>query len=212
MVIDSEMPITRHQVSAKKAEAIRSAVRCVTTMASENELVRLAGPDDADIFYALLNDPAVYAPIYTLPHPLTPQSIRAFIVRHMQEQTKGEGLLFLNFDASGQLGGYTDVCIWPHWAVGELGGAIRADRQGKGRGTEGAHLSFDWMFKTLGLDLICETASLQNHRTARMLDNLGFERKGQVISHRDDGTTRLSLVWEVTKEEWNLRHGANLMP
>lgn len=58
----------------------------------------------------------------------------------------------------------------------------------------------------LGLDLICETAALDNHRTARLLDGIGFERMGETLSKRDDGTTRASLVWKISKEQWGLRH------
>jgi RimJ/RimL family protein N-acetyltransferase len=58
------------------------------------------------------------------------------------------------------------------------------------------------MFQALGLDLICSTASLDNVRTARLLDHLGFERMGEVESKRPDGSTRASLVWEVSREAW----------
>ena len=58
------------------------------------------------------------------------------------------------------------------------------------------------MFDSLHLDLICETASLDNHRTAHLLDGLGFRRMGEIISQRADGTTRPSLVWEVSRAEW----------
>ncbi len=61
------------------------------------------------------------------------------------------------------------------------------------------------MFEALYLDLLCETASLQNVITQRMLDGMGFRRMGQVTSTRPDGTTRESLVWEMTREEWAAR-------
>ncbi len=63
------------------------------------------------------------------------------------------------------------------------------------------------MFETLGLDLICETASLDNHRTAHLLDGLGFQRLGEIESQRADGTTRPSLVWEISRAEWQEKHG-----
>jgi len=208
MASKSEIPITRQRVSPAKVNVIRQAVRSADSMASDNELVRLARPDDTEILYNFFNDPSVYAAIYTLPHPLTLDSVRAFIVQHLAEKEQGVGLLFLNFDADGTLGGYTDVCIWPQWAAGELGGAVHPERQGKGAGVEGARRGFDWMFETLKLDLICETASLQNERTAKLLDRLGFCRKGEVTSYRDDGTTRQSLVWETNKKDWRRRHSA----
>ena len=138
-----------------------------------------------------------------MPRPLTVEAVRTFIAEHDAERASGVGLLFLNFNAAEQIGGYIDITIWPHWAAGELGGAVHPDRQGDRRGIAGARLSFDWMFEALGLDLICETASMDNTRTAQLLDGLGFRRMGETTSYRNDGTSRSSLVWEVSKVEWN---------
>lgn len=171
-------------------------------MATENVVSRLATEEDAECLFEFLSDPQIHAPIYTLPRPLTVETVRGFISDHREQRRAGTGLLFLNFDVSGQLGGYTNVGIWPQWAAGKLGGAIHPDRQGNGHGTKGAFLSFNWMFEALGLHLICETASLDNERTARLLDGLGFRRAGEVLSYRDDGTSRPSLVWEITQPEW----------
>ena len=198
----TDIPITRHEATESKAESIRAAVSGATSITTENALSRLATVDDAGMFHAFLSDPQIHAPIYTLPRPLTVDAVRDFIADHQQQREKGTGLLFLNFDDQGRIGGYTDICVWPRWAAGELGGAVHPDRQGQRRGIEGARLSFDWMFERLGLDLICETASLDNHRTAHLLDGLGFRRMGDIVSHRADGTTRPSLVWEVSRAEW----------
>lgn len=195
-------PVTRIPTSPERARAIRNAVRTATFMATDNEASRLATIDDARLFYDFLKDPAVHAPIYTLPTVLTPASITAFIEQRSEARAAGTGLLFFNFDASGNLGGYTDVTVWPHWAAGELGGAVHPARQGQRKGIEGARLGFTWMFEALGLDVICETAAVGNVRTARLLDSLGFRRMGETLSTYDDGRKRASLVWEVTKDEW----------
>lgn len=134
------------------------------------------------------------------------EAVTGFIADHQKQRQNGTGLLFLNFNDQGEIGGYIDICIWPQWAAGELGGAVLPDRQGKRRGIEGARLSFDWMFDALGLDLICETASLDNHLTAHLLDALDFLLKGQILSHRDDGTQLPSLVWEISRLDWDKRN------
>ncbi|VAV87946.1 hypothetical protein MNBD_ALPHA04-217 [hydrothermal vent metagenome] len=191
----------------ERQDAIRRAVCAATEIVTEAEQSRLATVEDAEIFHAFLSDPEISAPIYTLPRPLTVGAIREFIVDHHAQREAGEGLLFLNFDESGAISGYIDIVIWPQWAAGELGGAVGKARQGKRRGIKGARLGFDWLFDVLGLDLICETAALDNVRTAKLLDGLGFRRMGEVTSQRDDGTTRPSLVWEVTRSEWDAYHG-----
>ncbi len=205
MTHSTSIPITRHRAAGPKADAIRAAVAAATTITTENALSRLATVADAAIFHEFLSDPRIHAPIYTLPRPLTVEAVRDFITDHQQQREQGTGLLFLNFDEQNRIGGYIDICVWPVWAAGELGGAVHPDRQGKRRGIKGARLSFDWMFEYLGLDLICETASLDNHQTAHLLDGLGFRRMGEIVSHRDDGTTRPSLVWEVSRTEWKNR-------
>jgi RimJ/RimL family protein N-acetyltransferase len=203
----TSIPITRNPVPQARAAAIRAAVASATSLGPPSDSTRLATVEDAAPFHEFLGDPQIHAPIYTLPRPLTVDSVRAFIADHQQQREQGTGLLFLNFDEQGRIGGYSDLCVWPDWAAGELGGAIHPDRQGQRRGVEGARQSFAWMFDHLGLDLICETASLDNHRTAHLLDGLGFQRLGEIESQRADGTTRPSLVWEISRAEWQEKHG-----
>ncbi len=198
----SDIPITRELVSSERSKLIRRAVQGTTAMPSATDGSRLAQPSDAEAFLEFLQDPAIHAPIYTLPRPLTLSSLEDFISDHLEQRERGEGLLFLNFDEAGCLTGYTDLIIWPGWAAGELGGAVHPDLQGQRRGVEGAKTGFNWMFEVLQLDLICETAAPDNIRSARLLDGLGFTRKGEVTSHRPDGGTRASLVWEISRKDW----------
>ncbi|MBA4337725.1 MAG: hypothetical protein C0421_02650 [Hyphomonas sp.] len=198
-----DLPLTRNAVSPGTTAAIRAAVRAATQM-GESRLARL---EDAGGLFALLSDPLVHAPIYTLPRPLTEASVAAFIAMHLEERAAGEGLLFVREGEDGQVLGYSDVQVWPDWGAGELGGALHPSLHGKGAGGRGAAASFAWMFEVLGLDLLCETAALDNVPTQRMLDGLGFRRMGETLSTRPDGTTRASLVWEMTRAEWAAQHG-----
>lgn len=202
------VPVTRTPVSRSRADVIRNTVRKITSMPTDNDVARLAAPEDAELFYAFLKDPAVHGPIYSLPTELNTGTVGAFIQEFCDLQAKGEGFLFLNFNAAGEIGGYTDATIWPDWAAGELGGAIHPDRQGKRNGIAGAKLIFSWMFEALDLDVICETGALDNIRTARLLETVGFRLKGETLSTYDDGRKRASRVWEVTREEWRAFHAA----
>lgn len=198
-----ELPITRNAADAGQAEAIRCAVRLATQLGDS----RLARMEDAPGLFALLSDPAVHAPIYSLPRPLTERSVEDFIELHILEREVGVGLLFVREGGDGQIMGYSDVQVWPEFAAGELGGALHPSLHGQGSGARGAAASFGWMFGTLGLSLLCETAALDNVATQRLLDGLGFQRMGEVTSTRSDGTTRASLVWEMTRADWEARHG-----
>ncbi|MEQ9435148.1 GNAT family N-acetyltransferase [Hyphomonas sp.] len=199
------IPITRINVPASRIRAIRSAVREVTHLGDAPDASRLATLDDAPALLAFLSDPAVHAPIYSLPRPLTEASVRAFVQEHLVQRAAGEGLLFVRGEADVILG-YSDIQVWPQWAAGELGGALHPSLHHQGRGSRGAAESFAWMFEALLLDVICETASHENVPTQRMLDGLGFTRKGEVESVRPDGTARASLVWEITRSDWLRLH------
>lgn len=203
------IPITRREVSPERAAGIRDRVRRAERLGGGADASRLARPEDAAGLFALLSDPAVHAPIYTLPRPLTEANVAAFIQQHLDEREAGTGLLFVRVSGAGEVMGYSDVQVWPQWAAGELGGALHPSQHARGQGTRGAVASFDWMFQALDLDILCETASLQNIPTQRMLDGMGFARMGETESVRPDGTRRRSLVWEMTRWDWYARHGGS---
>lgn len=195
------IPLTRIPASPEKARAIRDAVRAVAFPAAGDRIV--AAAPDADRFFALIKDPAISGPIYTLPKPVTLEASRAFIERHVEEQTRGEGLLMLELDGDGAVAAYHDIQIWPEWSAAELGGAIRTDRQGAGQGGAGAAAAFAWLFGVIGVDLICETAALDNIRTHRLLERIGFRRLCEIDSDLPGGGVRRSVYFELTRTEWN---------
>ena len=206
--MSTSIPITKNLVSDEREMRIRSAVRSASSIGDNTNSSRLAAMDDGKELANFLNDPKVYAPIYSLPREINLDSIKAFISRHLDERDRGEGLLFVRVDEHGRIVGYSDFQIWPQWAAGELGGALHPNLQSQGRGSAGAASSFDWMFEALDLELICATAALDNIRTARMLDRLGFERMGMVDSVREDGSTRESNVWEIMRDAWRTNSAA----
>ena len=196
------LPLTRLPAAAEKQAGIRSAVTAANEMPG---VARMATLEDAEILTALLLDPKISAPIYTLPKPINRNAVKQFIAQHIEERTNGHGLLFISVDEKNAAAGYHDIQFWPEWSACELGGAIRADRQGVGAGGGGAIAAFDWLFDVIGVDLICETAALDNHRTARLLERSGFVFHGRVECELPDGGTRPSNYWEMTKEAWMAR-------
>ena len=203
----ADLPITKIACTPEHEERIREAVRSASEIHFGLFPGRLAKPSDAPAFYVFLSDTEIHRPIYNLPRPLTEESVRAFIEEKLEEQARGEGLLFLSFDEAGEVAAYTDFLIWPEWGAGDLGGAYRRDQQGRGGGGRGVKLAFSWMFEALLLERIVATAALDNVRTARIMDGLGFQRMGEIMSERPDGGTRSSLVWELDRAEWFKRFG-----
>jgi RimJ/RimL family protein N-acetyltransferase len=200
------LPRTRIPASAQKAAAIREAVRRADFPATGHR--RLAGEGDASGFLRLIADPSIGERIYTLPRPATLATVRDFIARHVEERIRGEGLLICEFDEEGDVEAYNDFRFWPEWAACELGGAIRPDRQGAGRGGAGAAAAFQWLFEKIGVELICETAALDNIRTRKLLERLGFDLIGEIDIELPDGSVRPSLYFELSLDGWRLRRAA----
>lgn len=204
----TKIPLTRNPVSAEKAKAIRGAVRAISFPADSRR--RVAAAEDAEAFHALIADPAVSGPIYTLPKPPTIEAARDFIAQHKSEQMRGEGLLIFEFDDDGCVCAYHDIQFWPEFAAAELGGAIRPDRQNSGAGGAGAAAVFRWLFEDIGAELICETAALDNIRTRKLLERIGFHFLGEIESELPAGGVRPSLYFELTRAEWTARQRSTI--
>lgn len=197
----SAPPKTILKASPEEEEAIRNAVRTAdpTTLGPARAL---ASEADAATVLDLLRDPAVSDPIYDLPRPLTLAAVTAWIRDSADQRRRGEGLLILNKMEGDLVTGYSKITVWPDRSSAELGGAIRANLQSGGAGGAGAAHTIGWIFETLGVRLICLTAALDNVRSAKLIDRMGFTRMGERDSTRPDGTPRRSLYWEMTADDW----------
>lgn len=200
-----DIPFTKNQTDPEREAAIRASVRLAESLPSMTQHSRLAVAGDEKAFLAFLEDPGVYNWIYSLPKPLTLETVAAFINEGLAAKERGEGLLSLNFDEDGAVSGYTEVLVWPEWAAGEVGGAIRPDLQNKGQGGAGMAATFTWMFEALDLDIICNTTALDNFRMQKLFSRTGFEHKGDTESVRPDGSLRPSQIWEITRDDWFAR-------
>ena len=150
-------------------------------------------------------DPAVSDPIYSLPRPLTLTSITKWLEECVSAHDRGECLLVLTIDEQGTVLGYSKMSVWPDTSSAELGGAMRASLQNSGSGGAGAAHTIGWMFENLGVRLICLTAALDNIRSTKLIDRMGFRRMGVREAIKPDGTTRTSHYWELTREGWEDR-------
>ena len=203
----AQPPVTRLNVSAEEEAAIRKAVREADP--SRLSLGRvIAGPSHAKGLADLFSDPAVSDPIYDLPRPFTEANVLAWIDRCERERQAGEGLLTVNFDETGRISGYSHITVWPDCSAAELAGGSRAELQSQGRGGAGAVATFNWIFESLGVRMICLTAALDNVRSARLIDRAGFVRMGERDCIRPDGSARRSLYWELDREAWRRLHPA----
>lgn len=195
----SAPPKTVLQASPEEEAAIRAAVRA---FAPE----RRAGPQHVPGLARLLADPRVSDPIYDLPRPFTEQNVGRWVEESAALAERGECLLMVNLDEAGEVSGYSRITVWPERSSAELAGAARADRQNSGHGREGVARSIASIFEHLGVRLVGLTAAIDNVRSAKAIDGAGFRRMGERESVRPDGSVRRSLYWELTRDEWVLRH------
>lgn len=202
----SAPPKTILSATPDEEAAIRRKVRSadISTLGPHRMLANAShAPGVLDLFA----DPAVSDPLYSLPRPLTLQSITGWIGECMSAHERGECLLVLTIDAEGIVQGYSKMSVWPERSSAELGGALRASLQNAGSGGAGAAHTISWMFENLGVRLICLTAALDNIRSIKLIDRMGFRRMGEREAIRPDGTTRRSHYWEMTREEWEAGPG-----
>lgn len=195
----SAPPKTVLTATPEEEAAIRAAVR----RAAEHTV---AGPEHVDGLLALLSDPRVSDPIYDLPRPFTRESLAKWVADSEALRQEGRCILSVSLDDDGQVAGYSRFSVWPERSSAELAGARRADLQNTGGGRIGVARSIAWMFEDLGVRLICLTAALDNVRSAKAIDAAGFRRMGEVESVRPDGSTRRSLYWELSRDEWVRTH------
>ena len=202
----SAPPKTVLTATREEEQAIRDAVRNADPLTLGPGRV-IANETHAAGVLDLFADPAVSEPIYDLPRPFTLASIAAWIAEAERQRQTGDGLLILTATPDGTIMGYSKISVWPDRASAELGGAIRATLQNSGAGGSGAAHTFGWIFSTLKVRLIGLTAALDNIRSAKLIDRIGFRRLGERESIRPDGTIRRSLYWEMTAAEWVAKRG-----
>jgi RimJ/RimL family protein N-acetyltransferase len=195
----SAPPKTVLTATAEEQAAIRAVVRAATGFI-------VAAPEHVDGLVVLLSDPRVSDPIYDLPRPFTRENVAAWVAESEALRQEGRCILAVSLDEAGEVAGYSRFTVWPERSSAEIAGARRADLQNSGSGRSGVAQSTAWMFEVLGVRLIGLTAALDNVRSAKAIDGAGFKRMGEVESVRPDGTVRRSLYWELTRDEWRLRH------
>lgn len=201
----SAPPKTVIHASPEAAEALRERVRTVdvATLGPHRERAEMKHVPG---LVRLLSDPRVAGPIYDLPQPITEDSVTRWVAESQAQALVGEALLIVSLDEAGEVAGYSRITVWPEHLSAELAGAVRADLQNSGRGGAGMAHTFGWIFETLGVELMCLTAALDNVRVQKGIDAAGFVRMGERDAVRADGTIRKSVYWEMTRSQWRQRH------
>ena len=194
-----DIPKTRNLVPGDEQLRLRDFVRRAEWMNGRIAGARVARPDDAAALAGLLAHDSIGPRIYTMPNPINTDTMTTFINDHLAQRERGDGILFVSFNEAGEATAYFDVELWPQWSIAKFGGAVKAERQGRGFGGACGLAAVEWCFDQLGVARICETTARDNDRSIRLLSRLGFQQLGEVTSRRPDGTTRPSIYWEMER-------------
>lgn len=198
----ADIPKTRIAVSEVEADRLREFVRQSELMNGRIAGARVAGRKDAAALAGLLAHESIGPKIYTMPSPINEATMAIFIEDHLLQRARGDGILFVSFNGAGEATAYFDVELWPQWSIAKFGGAVKAQRQGRGFGGACGLAAVEWCFGQLGVNRICETTAKDNDRSIQLLSRLGFVQMGEVLAVKPDGSTRPSLYWELEREAW----------
>ncbi len=192
-------PKTKLKTSKRQAEHIRRKVRNIRKIDGETGGSKLVQLHHAGEILELLKDERVSGDVYTFPRPFNLQSVTSWIEDHQAQARAGEGLLLFSRAPSGEIMSITDFQFWPEHSACEFGGAFAHAYQNQSLGLHGIKFMCDWVFETIGVGLIVLTTSLDNVRSQKIINHLGFTPMGEIKSVRPDGSLRRSLYWEKLK-------------
>jgi RimJ/RimL family protein N-acetyltransferase len=158
-------------------------------------------PDHFDGLQAMNSDPAVMR--YITGRPETPDETRQSIER-VQGRWRDIGYSWWSFIelATGELVGAGCIQHLGHDRANphEIGWRLRTDRHGQGLASEAARAMASFAFTAQGAPLLCAICWPENDKSARVMERLGMRYKGQETWH-----DRTMSVWQVTREEWDMR-------
>lgn len=148
---------------------------------TERLLLRQLLPTDRDPIFALRSDPTVNKYI-DRDLCTCPDDAGAFIIRMIEHHVRGGGLYWaVCFKGQDNLAG--TICLFDYKVEPpqfEMGFEMLPAFQGKGLMQEAAIAVMDHAFHTLNVTNIVATAHRDNHRSANLLNRLGFRYNTEV--------------------------------
>lgn len=151
-----------------------------TTLKIDGLVLRPVERSDAARFAILCNDQLLARNTARIPHPYSIEDARAFVKRAEGEFNSGKEYRFAvcRNDAivacCGVIPAEEKNC--------ELGYWVGADEQGRGVATRAASAVVTFAFEVVGAEKITAGHFVDNPASRRVLEKLGFETKGEIIT------------------------------
>jgi [ribosomal protein S5]-alanine N-acetyltransferase len=157
----------------------------------------LRGPELSDAPEVLLfrGDPEVQR---FNDEPLRDEAEAATFIEFLREETAADQRRHWAIVYEGTVVGLIGLHTWQqHHRRAELGYDIARSYWGRGIATEAARAVIDYGFGAMALHRIQAHTIVDNHRSVRLLERLGFQREGTLreFSLEDDGAYHDSAVY-----------------
>ena len=164
--------------------------------------LRFAEPDDAPALFALARDPDVTRFFSWGPYERLDEA-EAYIARLPRERAEGRHLDFVIVHAEHGPIGVTGLGeLSRRDRRGVVGSWLGRDHWGTGANTEAKRLIAAIAFEALGLDRLGAYASIDNPRSRRALEKLGFHREGTLRAfHRHGNAVHDVDVFSLLRDE-----------
>ncbi|WP_243725690.1 GNAT family N-acetyltransferase [Actinomadura rubrisoli] len=163
--------------------------------------------DDTDGILAVYGDPVVTKHLSF--EPRSRDQVAATldnVIEAATKQPRTEYSLAVVSVESGEVIGFGRLAVdaqHPGQSSGQLGFALRADRWGRGLGTETVRLLLRLGFQELGLYRLWGARSPDNAVSAKLMTRLGMVEEGRIRGHiRVRGAWRDSVVHSILQDEW----------
>jgi RimJ/RimL family protein N-acetyltransferase len=166
---------------------------------------------DLPLFMAYRNDPEVAR--YQGWDSISLPEAQAFIEeqRRIQPGVPGVGMqIAIEWKATGLLVGDCYFCVQADDSEqAELGYTLATAAQGRGLATEAVAAWLAYAFDAYHLHRVTALLDVENHRSAALLERLGFRREGHFLrSAWFKGKWCDEYLYAILREEWQARPGA----
>lgn len=165
--------------------------------------VRIPQPGDATVLYRLASDPEVTRWFSWGPYQETAEA-RAYLDRLPGQREQGRQLDLLQVHAQRGPVGITGLSEFSYRDRRAMVGTwLGRDAWGTGANTEAKALMFHLAFELIGLERVGAYANVENGRSQKALEKVGFLKEGVLRGWHRHGDRQLDVgVYGLLRDDW----------
>ncbi|MDW5378868.1 UDP-4-amino-4,6-dideoxy-N-acetyl-beta-L-altrosamine N-acetyltransferase [Halomonas sp. HP20-15] len=161
--------------------------------------------DDLDCVRAWRNHPEIRRYMYTQ-HVISAEEHVAWFERARKDPLKH----LLLFEIEGVASGFVNISIVDERARRAEWGFYLSPEATHGSGALLGEAALEYAFIKLGLHKLCSEALIDNERSIRFHQKLGFEQESRLRHHHFDGEFYYDVIgFGLLQQDWNSKQGAD---